>query len=115
MGTARLLLPSVSVHIFDADGQLLLVRQKDNNTWSTPGGLIEPDERPADAARREAWEETGLLVHTNQLLGVYGGPECVVRAPSENRHLTNVAAARRTFRMRLRRNGGSVLATEQRR
>ena len=50
----RLLLPSVSVHVFDVAGRLLLVRQRDSGVWSTPGGLIEPDERPADAAAREA-------------------------------------------------------------
>jgi ADP-ribose pyrophosphatase YjhB (NUDIX family) len=79
IGATRLLLPSVSAHIFDDIGRLLLVRQRDGDVWSTPGGLIEPDERPADAARREAWEETGLLVRPECVLGVYGGPECVVR------------------------------------
>ena len=78
----RLLLPSVSVHLFDAAGRLLLVRQREGDVWSTPGGLIEPDERPADAAMREAWEETGLLVRPDRVLGVYGGPECVVRYPN---------------------------------
>ena len=79
VGSRRLLLPSVSVHVFDAPGRLLLVRQRDGDVWSTPGGLIEPDERPADAAVREAWEETGLRVRPERVLGVYGGPECVVR------------------------------------
>jgi 8-oxo-dGTP pyrophosphatase MutT (NUDIX family) len=82
VGSARLLLPSVSVHVFDDAGRLLLVQQRDGNVWSTPGGLIEPDERPADAARREAWEETGLVVRVERLAGVYGGPECVVRYPN---------------------------------
>jgi 8-oxo-dGTP pyrophosphatase MutT (NUDIX family) len=79
VGSTRLLLPSVSVHLFDDAGRLLLVRQRDGGVWSTPGGLIEPDERPADAAVREAWEETGLVVRPDRLLGAYGGPECVVR------------------------------------
>jgi 8-oxo-dGTP pyrophosphatase MutT (NUDIX family) len=82
VGARRLLLPSVSAHVFDAAGRLLLVRQRDGGVWSTPGGLIEPDERPADAAVREAWEELGLLVRPERVLGVYGGPECVVRYPN---------------------------------
>ena len=82
LGSARLILPSVSVHVFDDLGRLLLVQQRDDGSWSTPGGFIEPDERPADAARREAWEETGLMVRVERLAGGYGGPECVVRYPN---------------------------------
>jgi ADP-ribose pyrophosphatase YjhB (NUDIX family) len=79
VGPRRLLLPSVSVHLFDADGRMLLVRQRDGGEWTTPGGLIEPDERPTDAAVRELWEETGFVLRPERLIGLYGGPECVVR------------------------------------
>ena len=79
VGQMRLLLPSVSAHVFDADGRMLLVRQRELEVWSTPGGMIEPDERPADAVVREVWEETGLRVEPLRLAGVYGGPEFVVR------------------------------------
>jgi len=82
VGPMRLLLPSVSAHVFDADGRLLLVRQRDDDVWSTPGGMIEPDERPADAVVREVWEETGLVVTPERVLAVFGGPECVVRYPN---------------------------------
>jgi ADP-ribose pyrophosphatase YjhB (NUDIX family) len=79
VGSARLLLPSVSAHIFDASRRLLLVRQRDSGVWSTPGGTIEPDELPADAVVREAWEETGLLVKPVRLVAVFGGPDFVVQ------------------------------------
>src|SRR4030095_10533864 len=46
--------------------------------WVLPGGLIEPGEVPADAAVRETWEETGLLVEVQSILGVYGGEEWLV-------------------------------------
>ncbi|HEU4556321.1 MAG TPA: NUDIX domain-containing protein [Longimicrobium sp.] len=82
VGPARLLLPSVSAHVWDADGRLLLVRQRDMEIWSTPGGMIEPDERPADAVVREVWEETGLRVKPERIAGVYGGPECIVTYPN---------------------------------
>jgi 8-oxo-dGTP pyrophosphatase MutT (NUDIX family) len=82
VGSARLLLPSVSAHVFDEQGRLLLVRQRDSGEWSTPGGLIEPDELPADAVVRETWEETGFLVRPVHVAGVYGGPQCIVRYPN---------------------------------
>jgi ADP-ribose pyrophosphatase YjhB (NUDIX family) len=82
VGPMRLLLPSVSAHIFDAAGRLLLVQQRESGVWSTPGGALEPDERPADAVVRETWEETGLHVRPEALVGAYGGPEFVVRYPN---------------------------------
>jgi 8-oxo-dGTP pyrophosphatase MutT (NUDIX family) len=82
LGSARLLLPSVSAHVFDPDGRLLLVQQRDSGVWSTPGGSIEPDETPADAVVRETWEETGFLVTTRGVLGVFGGPQFVVQYPN---------------------------------
>jgi 8-oxo-dGTP pyrophosphatase MutT (NUDIX family) len=79
VGTARLILPSVTGVVRDGAGRVLLVQQRDGEVWSTPGGSVEPDETPADAVVREVWEETGLLVAPAGVLGVYGGPAFVVR------------------------------------
>lgn len=40
----------------------LLMYHKKLKKWLPPGGHIDPNETPPDAARREAFEETGLLV-----------------------------------------------------
>ena len=77
-GPELLELPSASVILRDAQGRVLLVRHAEG-VWTTPGGAIEPLEAPADAAVREAWEETGLDVELIRVLGVYGGPDFVVR------------------------------------
>jgi 8-oxo-dGTP pyrophosphatase MutT (NUDIX family) len=50
--------------------------------WTLPGGAIDPNENPADAAIRECFEETGLLVKPERLIGVFGGPEFLVRYPN---------------------------------
>lgn len=71
--------------IFDERSRVLLVRQSADGRWTTPGGLIEPDETPAAAAVREVREETGLTVRIVGLLGVYGGPEFVVQYPNGDR------------------------------
>jgi 8-oxo-dGTP diphosphatase len=39
--------------------------------WSIPGGVLEVGELVREAAVREAREETGLVVETGELLGVY--------------------------------------------
>ena len=54
IGTSRLLLPSVTAIVYGEQGEILLVKQRDGNIWSTPGGAIEPDEDPVDAVVREA-------------------------------------------------------------
>lgn len=76
IGNTVLEVPTVSVLTFDAQGRVLLVRHSEGNDWSTPGGMIEPYELPADAAVREMWEETGLHVELTRIIGVFGGRAC---------------------------------------
>ncbi|MFN7985126.1 MAG: NUDIX domain-containing protein [Vicinamibacterales bacterium] len=82
VGTALLVVPSVTGIVFDEHQRVLLVRQRDLNIWSTPGGAIEPNETPANAVVREVWEETGLRTEPVRLLGVFGGPQCMVTYPN---------------------------------
>ena len=76
VGTMQLEMPTASVVVFDEARRILLVRHVEGNQWTTPGGLIEPEETPADAAVREAWEETGLAVELLRIIGVFGGKPC---------------------------------------
>ncbi len=39
--------------------------------WCLPGGFVNHDEHPAEAAVRECWEEIGAEVELLELLGVY--------------------------------------------
>jgi 8-oxo-dGTP diphosphatase len=78
VGRDLLLIPSVTVVVFDERRRMLLVRHTEGNVWVAPGGSIEPNESPADAAVREMWEEARLLVEPARVLGVYGGPEFLI-------------------------------------
>lgn len=79
VGNDLLVMPSVTVLLFDQSGAVLLVRHRGTGKWVTPGGAVEPDEDPAAAARREMLEETGCDVELERIRGVYGGPEFRVR------------------------------------
>jgi 8-oxo-dGTP pyrophosphatase MutT (NUDIX family) len=79
IGNMRIMLPSVSAIIYGPSGRILMIRQRDGDAWSTPGGAIDPDETPLDAVVREVWEETGLTVEPVGLIGMFGGPNFVIR------------------------------------
>ena len=85
VGSRLLMLPSVMGVIYDAQSRVLLVRQTADGLWSTPGGVLEPEETPAAAVVREVQEETGLEVDVVRLLGVFGGPSFVVQYPNGDR------------------------------
>lgn len=46
---------------FDHRHHVLLVQQA-SGRWAFPGGHVEPNETPAEAAVRETWEETSVPV-----------------------------------------------------
>lgn len=62
--------------IIETGGGIVLVRRRNPPAgWALPGGFVDPGETVAQAARREAREETGLDVELTELLGVYSDPK----------------------------------------
>ncbi|MCI3923135.1 NUDIX domain-containing protein [Paenibacillus sp. TRM 82003] len=82
IGSRPLLMCGASVILLNAEGQVLLFHRTDNDSWSFPGGAIEPGEKVEEAARREAFEETGLRVGEMNLFGVFSGEELYYRYPN---------------------------------
>lgn len=63
--------------VADRDGQILLTRRNHEpklGAWSFPSGYVDAYEDVREAAVREAWEETGVRVRIEHLLGVYQEP-----------------------------------------
>jgi ADP-ribose pyrophosphatase YjhB (NUDIX family) len=73
VGSRLLLLPGVSAVIRDDSGAVLLMHREDDGCWGLPAGGLEPGETPAEAIVREVYEETGLNVVPERILGVFGG------------------------------------------
>ncbi|MBI5876296.1 MAG: NUDIX domain-containing protein [Chloroflexi bacterium] len=67
--------PKVGAGVFIEDtGRVLLIRRGVNpgmDLWCLPSGFIEHDEAPEAAAVREAFEETGLHVELDELMGLH--------------------------------------------
>lgn len=63
---------SVAGAVYDTSSDsFLVIQRRDNNEWQLPGGVLELDEKIEDGVIREVLEETGVIVRTLKLTGVY--------------------------------------------
>lgn len=56
--------------LFNQKGELLILKPIYKDVWSIPGGVVEENESPRQAAIREAKEETGLDILEVDFLSV---------------------------------------------
>jgi ADP-ribose pyrophosphatase YjhB (NUDIX family) len=71
----------VTVYPNTDDGEIVLLRrgiEPGLGQWAQPGGFLEIDETVNQAAIRETWEETGLLVEPGEIIGLYTRLEAAV-------------------------------------
>lgn len=63
----------IAVLIKNDQGQILLGRRRHAHgkaTWAPPGGHLDFGETPEDGAKREALEETGIVLQRVRFLGI---------------------------------------------
>lgn len=75
VGHRPLLQVGASVIVVDSEGRILLQLRSDNHCWGYAGGSVELDEVVEDAAKRELYEETGLIAENLELFGVFSGKD----------------------------------------
>ncbi len=59
---------AAGVVLRDGAGRVLLVQPRYKDHWELPGGAVEADESPYDAAIREVTEELGIVVAPGRIL-----------------------------------------------
>ena len=75
VGHRPLLQVGASVIVENEQGEILLQKRADNHCWGYAGGSVELDEAVEDAAKRELFEETGLIARELSLFGVFSGAQ----------------------------------------
>jgi 8-oxo-dGTP pyrophosphatase MutT (NUDIX family) len=75
IGHAPILQCGASVIVENEQGEILLQLRKDNHFWGYAGGSVELDEEVEEAAKRELYEETGLISNELELFGVFSGKD----------------------------------------
>jgi 8-oxo-dGTP pyrophosphatase MutT (NUDIX family) len=70
-----------SVILLDSSNRLLLQLRTDNNSWGLPGGSLEMGETLEEVAKRELYEETGLLANNLELFNLFSGKEFYYKYP----------------------------------
>ena len=53
------------------DGEILLIKEKEDGLWSLPGGWADIGESPAEATAREVREESGYRMRAVKLASLY--------------------------------------------
>ena len=70
--------PAAAVALFNLEGKILLLRRKDNDKWTMPGGTLDFGECLTNCAIREVREETGLQIRITGLIGTYTDPRILI-------------------------------------
>ena len=84
----------VTVFVVNKDKKLLMIKHKKLGKWCPPGGKVDNNEAPDEAAVRECFEETGVKVSlfgkTSNFIGELVTPmgaQCNVIKPGERDHI----------------------------
>lgn len=82
VGTRPIIMCGSSVIINNSAGEVLMLHRTDNDTWCFPGGAVELGEKVEETAAREVFEETGLIVESLNLFGVFSGEDLYYKYPN---------------------------------
>ena len=74
IGHEPMLIPHAVVILLDKDNKVLFEVRADDGYFDFPGGSVDMAEEVKETAKRELYEETGLIADELELFDVYSGP-----------------------------------------
>lgn len=81
VGHRPIILPGSVVIIVNEHNEILL-QERLNGNWGLPGGLMDLGESFEEVAKREVFEETGLVIENLRLLNVHSGSNYYLKVPN---------------------------------
>lgn len=81
VGSRPLIMVGACVILVNEDKEILLQLRNDNNCWGLAGGSMEIGETLEQAAKRELYEESGLIANKLTLFNVYSGENFYYKYP----------------------------------
>lgn len=82
VGQQKIIIVYASACICDENKRLLWQLRNDFKVWGLPGGILELNETLPQCVVREVYEETGLKVKPERLVGVYSSPQYEISYPN---------------------------------
>ncbi|MER2118970.1 MAG: NUDIX hydrolase [Solibacillus sp.] len=81
VGTRPIIAPGSAIIVMSKENELLLQLRSDTKDWGIPGGGMELGDSFEETAKKELYEETGLITNHLEILGVASGKEFYYKFP----------------------------------
>ncbi|MEH7225247.1 NUDIX hydrolase [Bacillus sp. JJ1566] len=82
IGNRPFILVGSTVIVKNKEGKILLQHRSDTYEWGLPGGAMEPGENLEETAKRELFEETGLVAEIYEHIDTLSGKELYFKYPN---------------------------------
>lgn len=95
IGTKPIIAPGSAIIVLNENDEILLQLRSDTNDWGLPGGGMEIGDSFEETAKKELFEETGLIAQELTLVGLASGKELYYKFPHGD-EIYNATAIYRT-------------------
>lgn len=82
VGTKPIIAPGATIIVLNNKNELLLQLRSDTMDWGIPGGGMELGDSFEETAKRELYEETGLIAEQLEIVGIASGKEFYYKFPN---------------------------------